>query len=62
MDKKILLRPEKGSFKKRQKNRNLPKGLVHGFCPKIELFIICVFGANQATKDRFGPLDKKNAL
>ena len=29
------------------------KELDHSFCQKIELFIICVFWANQATRDRF---------
>ena len=32
LDKKILFRPEKGSFEKTKKNLNFPKGLVHGFC------------------------------
>ena len=39
-DKKILFRPEKGSFEKTNKNLNFPKGLVHGFCQKMEIFFI----------------------
>ena len=34
------------------KNRNFPNWLVHGFCQKIELFIIDVFRAKQAREDR----------
>ena len=30
-----------------------PQGLIHGFWQKIEVFIICVFWANQARQDRF---------
>ena len=54
LDKKILSTPEKETFKKVQKIiRNFPKGLVHGFCRKIELSVMYVFWANQARKDRF---------
>ena len=55
----MFFRPEKGSFKKRQKINIFPKGLVQSFCQRIELSIICVFWANQDRKDRFGLLDKK---
>ena len=34
------------------KNRNFPNWLVHGFCQKIEIFIIGVFRAKQAREDR----------
>ena len=47
---------KKESFlKKVQKNRHFRKVLVHRFslCQKIELFIIWVFWANQARRDRF---------
>ena len=40
LDKKILFRPEKGSLEKTKKNLNFPKGLVHGFCQKMEIFVI----------------------
>ena len=43
----------KRNFSKSPKIRNFPKGLVHGFCRKIELSVIYVFWANQARKDRF---------
>ena len=35
------------------KNRHFPKGIIHGFCPKIELFFICVFWCNQLRKKPF---------
>ena len=41
VDKKILFRPEKGSFEKTKKrNLNFPMGLVHSFCQKMEIFVI----------------------
>ena len=51
--KKNAFKTRKRKFLKKTKNRNFPKGLDHSFCQNIELFIICVFCANQATKDRF---------
>ena len=35
---------KKWSFKKSPKYRTFPKGLVHAFCQKIELFLKCIFG------------------
>ena len=59
----MLLRPEKGSFKKRKKHRNFPKGLDHSFCQNIELFIICVFLCKSSHKRSFfGLLDKKECF
>ena len=50
-------------FWKSPKNRNFLKGLDHGFCEKIELFIIFVFWANQATKNHcFEILRKKECF
>ena len=49
----MLFRPKKVAFQKTKKNRTFPKGFVNGFCVKIQLFTMCVFGANQARKDRF---------
>ena len=43
LDKKECFLDRKRNFSKVQKNRIFPKGLVHGFCRKIELFIIFVF-------------------
>ena len=34
------------------KNLKFSKGLVHGFWPKIDLFLMCVCLGNLATKDR----------
>ena len=48
----MLFRPEKWSFQKSKKS-NVFKGLLHGFCQKLELFTMCIFCANEATKDCF---------
>ena len=39
--------------KKGQKMDIFAKGVVHGFCPKIELFLIGVFHRNHIRKDGF---------
>ena len=44
---------KKETFKKRPKNQNFPKGLVHAFRQKLELFFWWFLFLNQATKDRF---------
>ena len=38
------------------------KGLVHGFCPKIELFLFGVFQRNHIRKDRFWYCGKKRMI
>ena len=48
----MFFKPEKGSFQKRQKKSEFSNWLVHGFCQKIELFIISVFWAKQVREDR----------
>ena len=35
------------------KNKHFPKGLVHGFCPKIEISRMGVFYRNYVRKNRF---------
>ena len=47
------LRGKKIKFLKGPKNLHFPKGLVHGFAPKIELFLMGVFHRNHITKHRF---------
>ena len=37
----------------RKKKRHFGKGLVHGFCQKIDLFLICLFLAKKARKKHF---------
>ena len=50
-------------FKKSPTNQTFWKGLVHSFCRKLDLFIIFVFWANQATKKSFLEiLDKKECI
>ena len=41
----VLTRAQKWTF--------FLKGLAHGFCPKIELFLIGVFQRNHMRKDGF---------
>ena len=48
----MIFRPENGSSKKCQK-RHFSKGLVHGFCPKIELFSFGFFGVIKSEKSVF---------
>ena len=49
----MIIRPKHVSFKKGQKMDIFAKGLVHGFCPKIELFLIGVFHRNHIRQDGF---------
>ena len=51
--KRMILRGKKLKFSKGLKNGHFLKGLVHGFCPKIELFLFGVFHRNHIRKDRF---------
>ena len=39
----MILRGKKLKFEKGPKNGHFPKGLVHGFGPKIEISLISVF-------------------
>ena len=32
------------------KKTHFPKGIIHRFCPKIEILVICVFWGNQVRK------------
>ena len=47
------LKWKKLKFLKEPKNGDFPKGLVHGFCRKIEISLIGVFHRKYARKDRF---------
>ena len=56
----LILRKEKNDFKRKKlkffkgpKNKLFLRGSVHGFCPKIELFLIGVFYRNHIRKDGF---------
>ena len=44
---------KKLKFEKGPENGHFPKGLVHGFCPKIELSLFPVFHGNYVTKNLF---------
>ena len=51
---------QKSEVSKRFKKSNFPKGLVHGFCPKIELFTMRFFRHPKAEKSVFfNILDRK---
>ena len=52
----MILGGKKLNFKTGQK---FPNGLVHGFCPKIELFLNGVFHKNSYQKRSFLILWKK---
>ena len=51
---------EKIEVLKRVKNGHFLKGLVHGFPPKIEVFLIGVFHRNSIKKTTFLILWKEN--
>ena len=40
-------------LKNSKKNWHFAKGLVHGFCQKIDLFLICFFWAKKAREKHF---------
>ena len=47
-------------FKQEPKNGHFLKGLVHGYCPKIEISLIAVFSRNYVRKHRFSIFMKEN--
>ena len=51
-DKKECSLNQKKEVLKNDKKSKFSNWLVHGFCQKIELFIISVFWAKQAREDR----------
>ena len=51
--KRMLFKPQKKTSKKLYQNRHFAKGLVHGFCQKIDLFLICFFFSKRAIKKYF---------
>ena len=53
MNEIMILSGKNSSFKIGPKNGQFPKGLVHGFCPKIELSLIPVFHENYVRKKSF---------
>ena len=59
----MLFRPEKGSSSKVKKNRHFAKGLVDGFCQKIDLSLMCFFQAKKSHKETFFDiLDRKQCF
>ena len=49
----IIILMKKVEVFKRVKNEHFLKGLVHGLCPKIELFLMAIFHSNYVTKTTF---------
>ena len=50
----------KVKFQQSKKNRHFAKGLVHGFCQKINLFLVCFFlSQTRRKKTFFDILDRK---
>ena len=59
IEKKCLL-DLKTEVQKKSKKQNFAKGLVHRFCQKIDLFLICLFFEKESQKETFFDiLDKK---
>ena len=50
LDKKERFLDQKNKVFKRAKQGDFPKGIIHGFCPKIEIFLMCIFWRNQIRK------------
>ena len=49
----MLFRPEKWSSNKVKEYRHFEEGLVHGFCQKIDNFLICFFFSKKSQKETF---------
>ena len=48
-----LFKTKKLKFQQGLKSGHFLKGLVHGFCPNIELFVITIFHSNYVGKNHF---------
>ena len=60
LDRKECFLDKKEQFQKTLKNRHFAKGLVQGFCQKIDLFLISFFLSKKARKKHsFYILDRK---
>ena len=57
-----MILEEKIKVFKTAKKWTFSKRLVHGFCPKIELFLIGVFHRNHIRKSRFLYCGKKRMI
>ena len=53
LEKKRIFLDQKNKVLKRAKQGDFPKGIIHGFCPKIILFLIYFFGIKQVGKYHF---------
>ena len=50
------------NFLESEKNRNFGKGLVHGFCKKIDLFLIGFFFSKESQKETCFDILDRNEL
>ena len=53
LDKKQRFLDQKNKVLKRSKLGDFPKGIIHGFCSKIILFLIYFFWIKKVDKDHF---------
>ena len=53
LDNKESFLDQKKKVLKKYKKSKFSKGVIYGFCQKIDPFIVCVFWANQDREDRF---------
>ena len=58
-----MILDQKVNVLKGAKNRHFPKGIIHGFCPKIEFLFICFFfKCNQVRKNFFFQYSWQNRM
>ena len=63
LDSKKCFLDLKSEVLENSKNRNFAKGFVHGFCQKIDLFLICFFLSKKRQKETFFHiLDRKESF
>ena len=55
----MILSRKKLKFQKRAKRGHFPKGLVHGFCPKIEIFLFAFFTEVLSENNVFDIVERK---
>ena len=59
MDRKEYSLDQKSEVSKSSEKSSFSKGLVHGFCQKIELFTMCAFSKPRRKRLLFNIMDRK---
>ena len=59
LDKKELFLDQQYKVLKSAKQRDFPKGIIHGFCPNIKFFLIYIFWEKTSQERLFDILDRK---